>query len=255
MTHPSLRAQRSSEQRMTLRALIVDDERLAREELRSLLGEHPDVIVAGDASTVADARSLVESLDPDVVFLDIELVGESGFELVADSTKERSIVFVTAHAEHAVRAFDVRAYDYLLKPVEPARLAETIAGLRSRARTSGPPDTTPLGYDDRLLLRIGGRHMLLPVNRIACITAGGDYSSVMLTDGAEWETGKSMREWEARLPDRRFARVHRSAIVNLACVARIEPWSHSSYLLYVTNRAAPLTLSRRYAALLRARLS
>jgi two-component system LytT family response regulator len=240
---------------MTLRAVIVDDERLARDELRHLLGDYADVVVGGEASTLAEARPLVAALDPHVVFLDIQLVGESGFDLTGDLTHDRAIVFVTAHAEHAVHAFDVRALDYLLKPVEAARLAETIAGLRGRT-AAGPDASAPrLAYEDRLLLRVAGRHVLLPVSRIICITADGDYSRVLLADGAELPANKPMREWEARLPDRRFVRVHRSAIVNLSAVTRIDEWSHGSCLLHVAHRAAPIPLSRRYAALLRARLS
>jgi|SRR5579863_216910 len=240
---------------MTLRAVIVDDERLARDEIRHLLREHADVVVVGEASTLADARPLVAALDPHVVFLDIHLVGESGFDLTGDLTNDRAIVFVTAHAEHAVRAFDVRAFDYLLKPVESARLAETIMGLRGCTAADTEPATARLVYEDRLLLRVAGRHSLVPVSRIICITADGDYSRVLLADGAELSTNKPMREWEARLPDRRFVRVHRSAIVNLSAVTRIDEWSHASCLLHVAHRAAPIPLSRRYAALLRARLS
>jgi two-component system, LytTR family, response regulator len=240
---------------MTLRAVIVDDELLARDELRHLLHSHADVVVAGEASTLADARPLVARLDPHVIFLDIQLVGESGFDLAGDVTTDRAIVFVTAHAEHAVRAFDVRAFDYLLKPVEPGRLAETITGLRGRAAAEDDATSARLAYDDRLLLRIAGRHVLLPVNRIICITADGDYSRVLLADGSVLPANKPMREWEARLPDRRFVRVHRSAIVNLSAVTRIDDWSHGSCLLHVAHSATPIPLSRRYAALLRARLS
>jgi two-component system, LytTR family, response regulator len=235
-----------------MRALIVDDEPLARQELRRLMSAHPDVVVVGEAESVDEARRLMERHDPDVVFLDIQLIGDSGFALAAATGRDTAIAFVTAHAEHAVHAFDVHACDYLLKPVEPRRLAETIERVRTthRARLSGPP----LEYDDHILLRSDGRQALVPVNQIVFITANGDYTRVALVDGAEWETGKPLREWQARLPPRRFARIHRSTIVNLARVARIEAWSHYSYRLHLTNRPTPLPLSRRYAAVLKARL-
>jgi two-component system LytT family response regulator len=239
---------------MPIRALIVDDEPLARDELRRLLSVHADVTVVGEAESVDEARRLMERHDPDVVFLDVQLIGESGFALAGSTGRDTAIAFVTAHAEHAVHAFDIHACDYLLKPVEPRRLADTIERVRAshRARLSG--NGTPLEYDDQILLRSGGRQILLPVNQIVYITASGDYTRVTVADGSEWETGKPLREWQGRLPSRRFARVHRSTIVNLSCVARIEAWSHYSYLLYLTSRPTPLALSRRYAAVLKARL-
>jgi two-component system LytT family response regulator len=238
---------------MPLRALIVDDEPLAREELRRLVSVHADVVLVGEAESVDEARRLMEWHDPDVVLLDIQLIGESGFALATHTGRDTAIVFVTAHAEHAVHAFDVQACDYLLKPVDPRRLADTIERVRTGLRVRLCGNSTPLEYDDPVLLRSGGRQILIPVNQIVSITASGDYTRLTLVDGSEWETGKPLREWQARLPSRRFARVHRSTIVNLSCVARIEEWSHYSYLLHLTSRPTPLVLSRRYAAVLKAR--
>jgi two-component system LytT family response regulator len=239
-----------------LRAMIVDDEPLARQELRTMLAEHPDVEVVGEAASVAAASRLLRTAVPQVLFLDIQLVGETGFELLRDAPAYLKVVFVTAHAEHAVRAFEVRASDYLLKPVEPTRLAETLG----RVRAPREADRAPLGSDDRLFLRVldargESRHRFITINAIVCITADGDYSRVATIDGAEWGVGKALREWEVRLPARQFVRVHRSTIVNLEHVERVEEWSHYSYLLYVAKRRTPLTLSRRYAMRLRGLLA
>jgi two-component system LytT family response regulator len=239
-----------------LRAVIVDDESMARRELRAMLSVHSDVEVVGESAGVAAALRLVRSAGAHAVFLDIQLVGETGFAVIDHLPASCSVVFVTAYAEYAVHAFEVRACDYLLKPVEADRLAETLDRIRDAQvghRSSG-------ASTDCLFLRVidargEGRYRFLRIAEITCITAEGDYSRVAMIGGGEWVVGKSLREWEARLPSGQFARAHRSAIVNLAHVERVEEWSHYSYHVYIAQRERPVTLSRRYAVLLRDRLT
>ena len=237
-------------------AVIVDDERLARRELRTLLEEgHAEAVhIVGEAASVAEAARIVEATDADLVFLDITLGHESGFDLLPRLGADVDVVFVTAHDAYAIRAFEVNALDYLLKPVEPERLARTIDRLAMPA--GGHAELVrPLTPDDRLFLRLDGTRTFLRVGDVVAIRAAGDESLVHLLQRAAAErTPRSLADWEARLPGQTFARVHRSAIVNLTHVLRVEPWSHASHLVYLQGLSEPITMSRRYGMRIRDRL-
>jgi two-component system, LytTR family, response regulator len=234
-------------------AIIVDDERLARRELRGMLEEaHTATIrVVGEAESVRTAAELVRTCDADVVFLDVQLTGESGLDLLPLIDPSVAVVFVTAFDQYAVRAFEVNALDYLLKPVAPARLARAVDRLAApnEEPAEGPVET--LTVQDRLFLRLDDRMGFIRVGDIVSIAADGDYSVVQLSTGRTHRARKSLRDWTARLPGGTFARVHRSAVVNLEHVERVEEWSHSSYRLYLRGFAEPVTMSRRYAGRLK----
>lgn len=237
-------------------AVIVDDERLARRELRKLLEEgHSDAVrVVGEAATVLEAARVVEATDADLVFLDITLRRESGFDLLPQLGNDVAVVFVSAHSAFAVRAFEVNALDYLLKPVESERLARTVERL---CLASAPDEDTTqsLTSDDRLFLRLDGARAFIRVGDIIAIRAAGDESLVHIVNRtAPARTAKGLGEWEARLPARSFVRVHRSAIINLEYVLRVEAWSHSSHLVYLRGLDDPITMSRRYGARVRGQL-
>ena len=234
-------------------AVIVDDERLARFELRTLLEEHADQLhVVGEAASVADAARLVHATDADVVFLDIQLAGETGMDLLPLLGADVDVVFVTAHDEYTLRAFEVNALDYLLKPVEPERLAVTVDRLAA-AQPPAPARET-LTYEDRLFLRLGQERAFVRVRDIVAIEAEGDGSTLRLAPHLALKpSAKSLREWEQRLPDRQFVRIHRSTIVNLEYVERLEPWSHASQHVYLRGLPEPMTMSRRFGARLRDR--
>lgn len=237
------------------RAVLVDDERLARRELRTLLETaHADqVVVVGEAATLDEAMRLIEALDADLVFLDISMGGASGLTLVPMVDAAVAVVFVTAHDHHAVEAFELNALDYLLKPVEPGRLARTID--RLRAKVTAAPPLRRLTGTDRLFLRLGGQRAFVPVQDIVAIEAAGDHTLLHLRSGAETvRHGRSLRAWEERLPDRGFLRVHRSTIVNLAHVARVDDWSHGSSQILMHGIATPFAMSRRFGARVRAQL-
>jgi two-component system, LytTR family, response regulator len=240
---------------VTRRALIVDDERLARRELRAMLEEgHADTIrVVAEADSVSAAERQLRSTEADVVFLDVQLGSESGFDLLERLEPGVELIFVTAFDQYAVRAFEVNALDYLLKPFTAARLAQALMRLDQVAPQTQRP-APKLEPHDRLFLRLGDRMGFLPVSTIAAITADGDNSHVHTTDGRAHEIRKALREWEARLPEPTFVRVHRSAMVNTDHVERVEEWSHRSYLLYLRGVREPVTMSRRYAAHVRHRL-
>jgi two-component system LytT family response regulator len=235
-----------------LRAIVVDDERLARLELRSMLAEIPSIEVVGEADSVDAAVALVAREEPDVVFLDVQMPEADGFELLERAGASFRVIFATAYDEHAIRAFEVNAIDYLLKPISPSRLARAVERLGA---PEPPQPVRKLDYGDRLFITADDRPRLLKIDQIEHIRAAGDYSEVFTSDGKRLFVQKAMKEWEERLPETRFVRVHRSAIVNLECVERIEEAVNRSYLLYLKRSPEPIAMSRRYAGELRSRLS
>jgi two-component system LytT family response regulator len=256
-----------------LTALLVDDERLARRELRTLLGAHADdIAVVGEASSVREAARRLETLEPDVVFLDVQMPRQSGFELLAQVDNRFRVVFVTAYDAYALRAFEVNALDYLLKPVHPERLARTVGRLRLAAagaddEAAPPPrpepsspaprpaddDARPLGADDHLFLSFDRRARFVRVRAIVCVCGAGDYTEVVLEDGQRALVSRTLRQWEDRLPPRTFVRIHRATIVNLDFVERVERGEDEAYEVFVRGLDGPLTMSRRQAARVKSR--
>jgi two-component system LytT family response regulator len=234
-----------------LKAILIDDESAPRLLLRTLLEAHPTVQVVAEAGTIADAVELIRAIRPDVIFLDVQMRGESGFDLFDRMEVEARVVFVTSHDRFAARAFDVNALDYLLKPVDPERLARTIAKL------GVPPAPIPkekLEYADRLFLRLERRTCFLRVDAIKRIRADADYSRLWTTETDDVQSNLSLKEWEDRLPDRQFLRIHRSTIINLEYVVNVEDWFNYSYRVFLNGIAEPEVVSRRYAMKLRERM-
>jgi two-component system LytT family response regulator len=235
---------------MSLKAIIVDDEQPARLELAMLLGAHREVHVIAEADDLTSANMIIVQLDPDVVFLDIQLGAESAFALLPSVPAHCRLVFVTAYESYAVRAFEANALDYLLKPVHPERLAATIS--RLTGASSGESQRPRLAATDVVFLAGGGASMFASVASIACVLADGDYTRVITHDGRERLILRSLQDWEQRLPAEMFARVHRSAIVNLRTVDRVVPVHGGRMRLYIRALAQPVTVSRRLAKRLRA---
>lgn len=233
-----------------IRALLVDDEAPARSELRYLLAEHRDVRVVGEAASGAEALELVRELDYDVLFLDVEMPGATGLE-TAPHVHERSdppaIVFVTAHERYAVDAFAVEAFDYLLKPVDPDRLARVVERLRERtAENVLPPERVPV------VGASGGTELVDPAE-IHYVQADGDYSRVHTYDRSYLCTSP-LGELEERLAGARFARVHRSYLVNLAKVASVRRGGDRFKLQLADAEKTELDVSRRQSREVRERL-
>ena len=235
------------------RVLIVDDERLARRDLISLLMEHSHLTVVAEADDVPSAVKAVQEENPDIIFLDIQMPGDSGFDLLERIDTDAHIIFVTAFDEFAIRAFEVNALDYLLKPVNPERLTMALSRLENREPSSSA-SPRKLAYDDRMFLMLGKHFQFLKVSTILSITAAGDYSEVKTTGGAGGLALKSMKEWEARLPSQYFLRIHRSTIVNMEFIERVEEWFNYSFRVYLKGREEPFVISRRYASKLKERL-
>ena len=233
---------------MTVRALIVDDEAPARSELRYLLQAHPDVEVVGEAASAAEAIALTRELPYDVVFLDVEMPGASGLETAPRIHERReppAIVFVTAHAEYAVDAFAVEAFDYLLKPVDPDRLSRVVERLHERSHENAVPV-------DKVPVVAGSGTELLDPDQIHYAHAEGDYSRVHTYDRAYLCTA-SLGELEERLGGR-FARIHRSYLVNLAKVAAVRRASDRFRLQLGDAARTELDVSRRQSREVRERL-
>jgi two-component system LytT family response regulator len=228
-------------------AILVDDERLARKELRSMLAEHEIIDVVGEAETVAHAAELVNDKKPDVLFLDIQLPGETGFDLLDQITHACKIIFVTAFDSYAIRAFEVNALDYLLKPINPARLAQAIERLATHDSAPASP-VRALEYEDRLFIEVDERSRFLKVSDIIVISAMGDYSQIVSCDGQKSLVLKALKDWEERLPAKHFTRIHRSTIINVDYVERVESWFNRSYRIHIRQLPEPLVMSRRYAA-------
>lgn len=248
-----------------LRAVVIEDERVQRRELVAMLRDR-GVEVTGQAGTVAEAVFLLDSDPPDVVFLDIRLGGESGFDVLERVTVPCEVVFVTAYDAYAIRAFEVNAIDYLLKPVREERLSATLEKLKAGRDGNRPGGRVPksqglvpgsegdsdrLTAEDRLFVRGGDRWRFVPIRRIVAIEAVGDFTRIRLDDETSFLLSRSMRDWETRLPQPMFARIHRSTIVNLECVDRVEEWSNRAFNVYVAGRSRPYRMSRRFAAKLR----
>lgn len=234
------------------KTIIVEDERLARLELMSLLAEFDNIEVVGEAWDVPSAIECIKAWHPDIIFLDIQMPGESGFDLLEKINFSGHVIFVTAFDEFAIRAFEVNALDYLLKPVSPKRLQTTINRIESGDVTKITGKM--LTYDDRLFLMVGNKMRFLKIADIICIQAVGDYSKVFLTRSPSGLVLKTMTEWEKRLPENCFSRIHKSTIINLEFVEKIEKWMNYSYRIYLKEIKDPLVLSRRYARQLKERL-
>lgn len=239
-----------------IKAVIVDDEAPARRELRRLLDVHNAIHVVGEAADLAGARSLLLRVRPDVIFLDIRLGRQSGFDLLSDVDAETAVVFVTAFDTYAVQGFEASAIDFLLKPVEPARLArsiERLCRLFERSGTAGAATSSPQSFVTSrwIFVDTGQQPEFIEVDAITHLVAEVGATRIHTADGTSRLTSKPLIEWERRLAAGDFKRVHRAAIVNIRHVQRVEPWSNYSYRLHIVGAAEPVTMSRRHALSLR----
>lgn len=240
-----------------MRALVIDDERLARSELRRLLADAPDVAVVGEAANADQARDLVAQLKPDLLFLDVQMPGENGLEFLASlEPPVPQVIFTTAYDEFAVKAFEFNALDYLLKPVDPARLAAALERLRQRGpgeASAAPVAPTPLRPDDKVFVREGERCWFVEVNAIRLLESEGNYTRVHFED-QQPQLFRSLNAMEERLDPRTFFRANRRQLINLQWIEKIEPW-FSGGLLVELKGGAKVELSRRQAQEFRERMS
>lgn len=243
-----------------LRTLIVDDERLARRELRRLLAAHDPVEVVGEAANADEAEAAVREHDPDLLLLDVQMPGDNGFDLLERLDAVPHVVFVTAYDEYAIKAFEVNALDYLVKPVEPERLAAALETVQARAAEATPqavaaerePIST-LTADDQVFVKDGKRCWFVQLADVRLFEAAGNYTRLYF-DGEEPLIHRSLSYLEDRLDPDQFFRASRQHILNLARVDDVTPWSKNR-LKATLDDGTEVELSRRRSRAFRKELS
>jgi two-component system, LytTR family, response regulator len=248
-----------------IRTIVVDDEELAREKLQDLLAQHPDIEVV---ATCADGVSAVETIDrekPDLVFMDVQMPGLNGFDVVEQIESRPAVVFVTAYDGHALRAFEIHALDFLLKPYDESRFEKALE--RARAQLAQTRVTNALdprlislledlraerAYPERIIVKSGGRVFFVRTEDIDWVEASGNYVRIH-SKGEGHQLRESMKNMEGKLDPRTFVRIHRSAIVNVDRIKELEPWFHGEYIVIMqdgTRLTASRVFSDRLAALM-----
>ncbi|MFH0761246.1 MAG: LytTR family DNA-binding domain-containing protein [Bacteroidota bacterium] len=230
----------------TYRAIIVDDERLARVTLKDMLSEYPVIEIIGETASVEESIPMILDLNPDVLFLDIQLSDGTGFDLLNKINYSGKVVFVTAYDEFAVRAFEVNAIHYLLKPISHRHLGEAIERLETKESEKGTVHFINFEYNDRLLITAGSSLNFIKISSIEAITAVGDYSLIRTDNGKEFLDSKTMSEWEQRLPENHFLRINRSAIINFDAIEKTEQKSSNLVLVTLKGFSEPIRVSRLY---------
>ena len=244
----------------SLRTLIVDDERLAREELRRLLGAHDEVTVVGEAANADEAEAAIREQAPDLLLLDVQMPGDSGFDLLKRLDAVPHVVFVTAYDEYAIQAFEVNALDYLVKPVEPARLADALETVQERAAEPSPQavagdadEPTRLTARDQVFVKDGDRCWFVQLADVRLFEAAGNYTRLYF-DHEQPLIHRSLSYLEERLDPDRFFRASRQHILNLAWVDDVTPWSKNKLKATLTD-GTEVELSRRRSRAFREQLS
>lgn len=238
---------------MTLSAIVIDDERLARLTLKKDLEKFPEIIIAGEASNIKTAKTLIEQINPDLLFLDIQLSDGSGFDLLNQIDYSGRIIFVTAYDEYAIRAFEINAVDYLLKPISTKRLKQAIDKLYNADDQNIHKTTAKLNYNDRLMVMHNKSVNFIKINTITYIKASREYSYINTNEGKEYLTSISIGEWESRMPDQNFCRIHRSTIINFDYIININHHFTGSAEVIIQGIPEPLNISRNYFKKLKSR--
>lgn len=230
-----------------MKALIVDDERLARTELKRLLTPFKDIQVVGEAINSEDALEKINELRPDLIFLDIQMPGKSGFELLEELDSVPIVVFTTAYDEYALKAFEYNALDYLLKPIEPKRLEETINKLieKGRKKAAAETDKDILTESDQVFVKDGDRCWFVKLEKIRLFESEGNYVRLFFDDNKPLIL-RTLNYLDERLDSKVFFRANRKHIINLKWVDSIEPWLNGGLLVKLKD-GHKVEVSRRQA--------
>lgn len=220
---------------MAIKAIIIDDERLARSELKKLLQDFSDIQVMDEAANVDEGVEKIETQNPDLIFLDIQMPGKTGFDLLSELDKAPHVIFTTAYDEYALKAFEVNALDYLLKPIEPKRLADAIHKLqyeisKEKNDANGILNRGPLTEDDQVFVKDGERCWFVKLSEIRLFESVGNYAKVFFANNKPLIL-KSLNALEERLDERVFFRANRKHIINLRWIEKIEPYFNGGLLV------------------------
>lgn len=239
-----------------MRALIIDDERLARKELISLLEEDNNGIqIIGEAANADEAIELINSENPDLLFLDIQMPGKTGFELLEMLDEVPKVIFTTAYDEYALKAFEFNALDYLLKPIEPNRLSESLKKVQQDEvkKTQSLTGNKKLGLEDQVFVKDGDRCWFVSLSNVRVFESDGNYIKVYF-DGNRPMIHKSLNALDEKLDPRHFFRASRKHIINLSWVEGIEPWFNGGLMVKLKG-GDKIEVSRRQAAKFKDRMS
>lgn len=239
---------------MSKRAIIIDDERLARNELKKLLQDYPDVEVIDEAANVDEGLEKISAQNPDLIFLDIQMPGKTGFDLLSELDRTPQVIFTTAYDEYALKAFEVNALDYLLKPVEPKRLADAMHKLEMaedkenhnhHTDTTGTVNRGLLTEVDQVFVKDGERCWFVRLGEIRLFESVGNYAKVFFGPNKPLIL-KSLNALEERLDEKTFFRANRKHIVNLRMIEKVEPYFNGGLLLEIKG-GEKIEVSRRQA--------
>jgi two-component system, LytTR family, response regulator len=230
-----------------LKVILIDDERLARSELKRLLQEFPDVEIIGEAANADEAIEKIEALNPDLIFLDIQMPGKTGFDLLTQLEKAPHVIFVTAYDEYALKAFDVNALDYLMKPVEPKRLADALLKVKQKDEEEmlSYNNRGVLGEHDQVFVKDGERCWFVKLSDVRLFESVGNYAKVFFGINKPLIL-KSLNALEERLDEKVFFRANRKHIINLRKIEKIEPYFNGGLLLDLIG-GEKIEVSRRQA--------
>lgn len=235
-----------------LRVALIDDEPLARQRLRHLLKAHPGATIIGEAEDRDSAMKLLRREEIDAVFLDIEMPGASGFELLRDLERPPKAIIVTAHARHAIQAFEIEAIDCILKPVQSKRFAQAIRRIESACLPGGEGRTDPpYSADDRICLQTPQRTLVVRLSSIPLLQADGDFTRVFVKDSAPLMICKAIAHYEKLLPSPPFLRVDRSLIIHIEAIIRIDRKSRDEAVVFLEGIPESVTLGRAAQARIR----
>jgi two-component system LytT family response regulator len=239
-----------------MKAIIIDDERLARQELKNLLSVHKEVEVVAECSDASSAKDKISELKPDIIFCDIQMPGKSGLELVEEISATVDVVFITAYDEHAIKAFELNAFDYLLKPVQADRLAETIKKLSIKDSASRLDNNTPLTEKDMVFIKDGDRCWFVRLADIRLFESEGNYVRVYFENptNAKPLILRSLNSLETRLNEKQFFRASRKHMVNLSYVTSVETWFNGGLMVKLKD-GKEIEISRRQAVKLKDMMS
>lgn len=216
------------------KAVIIDDERLARTELKNLLQEHSEIEIIGEAANAREALSLLDDLSPDLIFLDIQMPGKTGFDLLLELETTPKVIFVTAYDEHALKAFEVNALDYLMKPIEPARLSDAINKLKlnddKELNQISSNHRNILTENDQVFVKDGEKCWFVKLGEIRLFESAGNYTKVFFGENKPLIL-KSLNSLEERLDEKSFFRANRKHIINLRMIEKVEPYFNRGLLL------------------------